>query len=68
MKHNSFGIGMENIFGQSAERGTYKAVFLFGLIYAQLLSSFICTVPTKYRTSVSCQLQLLLQIPLFTPG
>jgi len=47
MKHNSFGIGKENIFSHSTERGTYETVFLFGLIYAQLLSSFICT----YKTS-----------------
>jgi len=43
MKHNTFGISKENIFGHSAERVTYKTVFLFGLIYAKLLSSVICT-------------------------
>jgi hypothetical protein len=48
MKHNSFEIDAENIFGHSAERVTYKTVFLFGLIYAQLLSSFICTYKTSH--------------------
>jgi len=50
MKHNSLGIGTENtlVFGHPAERGTYKMVFLFGLIYAQLLSCVICNYKTSH--------------------
>jgi hypothetical protein len=55
LRHNAFEIGKENVFGHFVEHGIQDGI------------SFELTLRTKHRTSTSRQLQLLLQIPLFTP-